>query len=129
MTETPEAKTILIIEDDVEIRNFASRVLELEGYHILQAEDTEGGMRLLRKGIISLVLLDLRLPGRDGWSVLGQVKDEPRLSVIPIIVFTASVGVSQRKRALKLGAVDYLVKPLSAAGLRKAIACALHQKR
>ena len=122
MAERHETKTVLIIEDVADVRNFASKVLELEGYRVLQAEDSEGGMKLVREGRISLLLLDLRLPGRDGWSVLEQIQSEPALSAIPIIVFTASAGVSQRERALSMGAADYLIKPLSAARLKEAVA-------
>ena len=129
MAKRHKIKTVLVIEDEVEVRNFACRVLELEGYRVLQAGDTEEGMRLLKEGLISLVLLDLRLPRRDGWAVLEQIKREPELSVIPVIVFTASVALSQREKALSMGAADYLVKPLSAARLRQAVAHTLHQKR
>ena len=129
MEKTPETKRILIIEDEAEVLHFASRVLELEGYHVLQAKDTKEGMRLVREGRISLLLLDLRLPKRDGWTVLQQIKSEPELSAIPVIVFTASAGVSQQERALSMGASDYLVKPLSAASLREAVTRILHQKR
>jgi adenylate cyclase len=69
-----------------------------------------------------MVLLDLRLPGRDGWAVLSQMKSDPELSSIPVVVFTASAGVPQQSRALAGGAADYLVKPLSATSLRKSIA-------
>ncbi|MFC1934500.1 two-component system response regulator [Chloroflexota bacterium] len=129
MAEKSETKTVLIIEDEAEVRNFTSRVLELEGYHVLQAENSEQGMRLVRESQVSLVLLDLRLPGRDGWAVLEQIKSTPELSAIPVIVFTASAEVSQRERALSMGAADYLVKPLSAARLRKAVVRVLHRKR
>lgn len=129
MEKIPETKRILIIEDEVEVLHFASRVLELEGYHVLQAKDAEEGMRLVREGRISLLLLDLRLPKRDGWTVLQQIKSEPELSAILVIVFTASAGVSQQERALSMGASDYLVKPLSAASLREAVTRILHQKR
>jgi len=129
MVKRPRKKTILVIEDEPEVRNFASRVLELEGYRVLQAEDSEEGVRLLREGRINLLLLDLRLPGHNGWAVLEQMKGEPELSAIPVIVFTASARVSRRERALKMGAADYLVKPLSAARLRKAVARILHRER
>lgn len=129
MAKRHETKIVLIIEDEAEVRNFASRVLELEGHRVLQAENSDEGMELVREGRISLVLLDLKLPGRDGWVVLKQMKGEPELLAIPVIVFTASAGVSQRDRALSMGAADYLVKPLSAARLRKAVARGLHKKR
>jgi CheY-like chemotaxis protein len=122
-------KTVLIIEDEAEIRSFASRVLELEGYRVLQASDGDEGLRLTRQGGISLVLLDLRLPGRDGLAVLSQMKSDTELSSIPVVVFTASAAAQQRNQALAGGAADYLVKPLSANSLRESIARILCQKR
>ncbi len=129
MIKRREGKTVLIIEDEVELRNFASRVLELEGYRVLQAKDGGEGLKLLIRGGISLVLLDLRMPEVDGWTVLKQMKEEPGLSAIPAIVFTASAGVDQRARALSMGATDYLIKPLSVASLRKIVARFLQQER
>jgi len=122
MAKKGNRATILIIEDEDDIRTFASRVLELEGYRVLQAGDGDEGLRLARGNQVALVLLDLRLPGRDGWAVLSQMKDDPELSSIPVVVFTASAGVPQQSRALAGGAADYLVKPLSATSLRKSIA-------
>jgi len=122
-------KTVLIIEDEAEIRSFASRVLELEGYQVLQAGDGDEGLRLARGNQVALALLDLRLPGRDGWAVLSQIKGDPELSSIPVVVFTASAAAQQRSQALAGGAADYLVKPLSATSLRESIARILRQKR
>ena len=129
MAKRRETKTVLIIEDEADIRNFASRVLELEGYHVLQAEDGDEGLRLARENELSLVLLDLRLPGRDGLAVLREMKSAAELSAIPVIVFSASAGVDIRARTLSMGAADYLIKPLSAADLKEAVARILHQKR
>ena len=129
MAERHETKTVLIIEDVADVRNFASKVLELEGYRVLQAEDGDTGLRLARENPVALALLDLTLPKRSGWAVMEQMKSEPEPSAIPVIVFTASARVSQRERALSMGAADYLVKPLSAAKLRKTVARILRQKR
>jgi adenylate cyclase len=122
MVKKGNRATILIIEDEDDIRTFASRVLELEGYRVLQASDGDEGLKLARGNQVALVLLDLRLPGRDGWAVLSQMKSDPELSSIPVVVFTASAGVPQQSRALAGGAADYLVKPLSATSLRESIA-------
>lgn len=129
MTKKLKDKTVLIIEDDADIRTFACRVLELEGYHVLQAETGAEGLRLARGNKVNLVLLDLRLPDDNGWVILEQMKSDPKLSAILVIVFTASYGVPQKKRALAMGAADYLVKPLSATGLKDAVARVLRRKR
>ena len=124
MKQTP----FLIIEDEAEIRNFASRVLELEGYAVLQAEDAETGLTLARENRVALVLLDLRLPQRDGWSVLAEMKADAELRDIPVIIFSASVATSQQEKAFAMGVADYLPKPLSAAKLRQRITRVLSQK-
>ena len=129
MAKKREAKAVLIIEDKADVQNFASRVLELEGYRVLQAEDGARGIGIAKENPVALVLLDLRLPGGDGWSVLVEMKGEPALSAIPVVVLSASAGAVQRERALSMGAADYLVKPLSAASLRETVARILHQER
>ena len=125
---TRETNPILVIEDDPEIQRFISRVLELEGYSVLQTEDGDAGLRLTRQSQFALVLLDLKLPGRNGWDVLQDFKTDPALSAIPVIVITASAGVNQRNKALSLGALDYLIKPVSAAMLKKACSNVLCQR-
>ncbi len=127
MAQRHRAKTILVIEDEADVRNFAARVLELEGYGVLRAEDGDEGLRLVREHQPALVLLDLKLPGHNGWAVLEEMKSSPDLSAIPVIVFTASA--SGGDRVLNMGAVEFLVKPLSAAVLREAVARVLRRKR
>jgi DNA-binding response OmpR family regulator len=113
---------VLLIEDDADLRRFATLVLELEQYSVLQAENGELGLELARRNDCGLVLLDLRLSGLDGWSVLKEFKEDPKLSNIPVFVFSASADIVLREKAMSLGAADYLLKPLSAAGLREAVA-------
>ena len=122
MSKGCHKKIVLVIEDEANVRTFASRVLELEGYRVLQAENGDEGFRLVRESQVNLIVLDLKLPGLDGWLVLEQLKNAPELSSIPVVVFTASAAVSQREKALRMGAVDYLVKPVSTARLREAVA-------
>jgi len=122
MAKKHEAKAILIIEDEADIRSFVSRVLELEGYCTFNAKDGNEGIKMVREMPVALVLLDLFLSGYNGWSVLEEMKSEPALSAIPVVVFTASAEISQREKAFGMGAVDYLVKPISAAGLRETVA-------
>jgi DNA-binding response OmpR family regulator len=119
---------ILIIEDEEDIRDFAARVLELEGYRVLQAASGEEGMKMLHEYPVSLVLLDLRLPDCDGSKVLAELKGEPELLMVPVVMFTASAAVAQRSQALTTGAADYLVKPLSAARLKETVHRVLAQE-
>ncbi|MHB8104424.1 MAG: response regulator [Dehalococcoidales bacterium] len=120
--------TVLIIEDESDIQNFVSRVLELEGYIVFKAGDGNIGLATLREHTIDMVLLDLRLPGPDGWSILRIIKHTPELKKIPVVVITALAEAAQRERTLRMGAAQYLIKPLSAHGLSKTIEDVLHKK-
>jgi DNA-binding response OmpR family regulator len=115
MPKRQTAKSVLIIEDEADIQNFVSRTLELEGYSVYRAADGATGLEIIRNDYISLLLLDLRLPpGPDGWAILREIKRNPRLAAMPVIVLTASAEAAQRRRSLRLGAARYLVKPVSA---------------
>jgi DNA-binding response OmpR family regulator len=118
---TENIKTVLVIEDDADIQNFISRVLELEGYHVLQAGDGNKGMERLKDNSVGLILLDLMLPGIDGWTLLQQIKHNKELSGIPVVIITAVAESVQKKRALRMGAAEYLTKPLSAQLLMKTV--------
>lgn len=122
MTKEVESKTVLVLEDEVTVRSFACRVLELEGYKVTETEDAAVAITTLKADKIDLVLMDLRVPGGGGWAVLEHIKGESKLSETPVIVFTASADPPQRERALEMGAAEYLVKPLSASALREAVA-------
>jgi DNA-binding response OmpR family regulator len=126
MARKRRQKTVLIIEDETDLRIFASRVLELEGYRVLKAIDGETGMEIIRENPVDIVLLDLRLPGRDGWSIINEIKHDAGLAAIPVIVITAVAESLQRKRTLRMGATRYLIKPLSAHNLARNIANILH---
>jgi len=128
MVKKNKIKTVLIIEDDLDIQNFISRVLELEGYRVLRASDGHAGMDLIGNHIVSLVLLDLRLPGPDGWSILQEIKGNPGLSHIPVVVLTAIAESVEQRRTLRMGATKYLIKPLSAHALSKTVASILYDK-
>jgi CheY-like chemotaxis protein len=122
MPQTHKNVTILIIEDDIDIQTFAFRVLELEGYCVLKAENGSTGLKLLQDNHVDLVLLDIKLPDTDGWSMLEHIKADPVISAIPVIIFTASVGMSQSYRAITAGAAAYLTKPINVTTLKNAVA-------
>ena len=128
MTRKTKTHTVLIIEDDLDIQNFISRVLELEGYRVIRADNGQTGMELIRDNRVSLVLLDLRLPGPDGWSILQEIKSNPAHSKVPVIVLTAIAESVQQRRTLRMGATSYLIKPLSAHKLSETVAGVLHQE-
>jgi DNA-binding response OmpR family regulator len=120
--------TVLIIEDEADIRSFLVRFLELEGYNVLKAVDGNTGLAMLKENPIDLVLLDLRIPEPDGWSILRSMKNTRKLSAIPVVVVTATAEKEQRQRTLNMGADQYLTKPLSVQSLNQAISETLHKK-
>jgi DNA-binding response OmpR family regulator len=127
MTRKTKTQTVLVIEDDSDIQNFISRVLELEGYRVIKADDGRTGMELIKDNPVSLILLDLRLPGPDGWSILQEIKGNPAISEVPVVVLTAIAESVQQRRTLSMGATKYLIKPLSAHKLSMTVASILHQ--
>jgi len=128
MSSKQKTKTVLIIEDEADILNFTARVLELEGYKVFKASDGKTGMEMIREHPVALVLLDLRLPGPDGWSILREIKRDPVFTKIPVVVLTAIAESTQRKKTLRMGAARYLIKPLSAHSLSQTITEILHKK-
>ena len=104
------AKTILIIEDDKFLRELIVRKLKDEKYQIVEASDGEEGLEKAKKEIPDLVLLDLILPGIDGFEVLSKIKEEHALSSVPVIILSNLGQREEVEKGLKMGAVDYLIK-------------------
>ena len=120
-------QNILIIEDDTDVQNFISKVLELEGYTVLKAGEGTEGMRLMKENSISLVLLDLRLPGPDGWSILRAIKRHSEYSSIPVVVLTARQDEATRRQAEALGASAFVAKPFKPLDLTVALRIAMSE--
>ncbi|PDW03810.1 DNA-binding response regulator [Candidatus Viridilinea mediisalina] len=101
---------LLIIEDEPEIANYLRRGLVLEGFQVTVANDGHAGLAAAREQAFDLVILDLMLPGLDGFEVAGRLR---AASEVPIIMLTARDAVADRVRGLEHGADDYLVKPFA----------------
>jgi DNA-binding response OmpR family regulator len=102
---------ILVVEDETAIADFVQRGLEAEGYAVACADDGPEGERQAVDNDVDLVVLDLMLPGRDGLSVLGSIREsKPGL---PVIVLTARDAVEDKVAGLDAGATDYVTKPFS----------------
>jgi len=104
------AKKILIIEDDKFLRELISQKLLKEGYDIIEATDGEKGIENANKEKPDLVLLDLILPGIDGFEVLAKLKADPKLSDIPVIILSNLGQKTDIEKGIEMGAVDYLIK-------------------
>ncbi len=103
--------TILIVDDEKNIREGLGTALELEGYDVKLAENGEVGLKLIEKGDIDLVITDLRMPGISGEEVIAKVTGES--PGIPVIVLTGHGSIDSAVTAMRNGAYDFLTKPLN----------------
>ena len=83
---------ILIIEDEANIRKLISVNLSARGYEVVEAEDAQQGLAILREASPSMILLDIKLPDMSGWQVLKMMSEDPSYPQVPVIVITASLG-------------------------------------
>lgn len=104
------SKKILIIEDDKFLRELISRKISDEGFDVAEAVDGEEGVKKVKTEKPDLILLDLILPGVDGFEVLSRVKEDLNSASIPVIILSNLGQKEEVEKGLKLGAVDYLIK-------------------
>ncbi len=104
------AKKILIVEDDRFLRELIVQKLTKENYQAIEATDGEEGLKMIKEEKPDLVLLDLILPGIDGFEVLAMAKEEPELKAIPVIILSNLGQKDDIERGMKLGAADYMIK-------------------
>lgn len=111
-------KRVLAIEDNLSNMILISRVVEAEGYELLQAEDGTTALDVLAREKPDLILLDINIPGIHGLELAGRLKADDRLADVPLIATTANVLQGDRERCLEAGCDDYLPKPLDIRELR-----------
>ena len=104
---------VLIIEDEVDIAQLVAFNLERNGYLVDQVHDGREGLKKILKDQPDLVILDLMLPGLDGYKILKKMQRDPRSHSIPVLMLTAKSQIDDRLKGLELGADDYLTKPFS----------------
>ena len=104
---------VLVIDDEAPIRLLCRVNLEAAGMEIIEAEDGPSGLEAARSERPDAILLDVMMPGMDGWQVLEELLDDERTNDIPIIFLTARAEVRDQARGLELGGVDYITKPFS----------------
>jgi DNA-binding response OmpR family regulator len=103
-------KIILVVEDDKFLRELMVQKLTKEGYNIAEAVDGEDGIKKVKEIKPGLVLLDLILPGMDGFEVLGKIKADPETNQTPVIILSNLGQREDVEKGLSLGAADYLIK-------------------
>lgn len=120
--------TILYIEDNPENRLLVRRILEAEGYTVVEAEDAPSGLEAAQTVSPDLILLDINLPEMDGYEFTARLRQTSGLREIPIVALTANVMKGDRERTLAAGCDGYIQKPIDVDELPRQIARFL-QKR
>lgn len=120
---------IVVVEDDPSIRQLLRAVLEAAGHEVIEVVDGPTAVPTVREAMPDAVLLDIGLPGIDGFAVLGMLKDDEALRHIPVLMVTAWAEPVLVAKALDRGAHDYVRKPFDVAELSARVAAAVRVKR
>jgi CheY-like chemotaxis protein len=105
-------KTILVIEDNKLNMKLVNGLVKIGKYRMLEAEDAESGIELIREQRPDLVLMDIQLPGMDGLSATKIIKEDPDLTDIPIVALTSYAMQGDEEKALAAGCTGYITKPI-----------------
>ncbi len=103
---------VLYIEDRPDNRLLVQRVLMAEDFDVLSAADADQGIQLAREEKPDLILMDINMPGKDGYSATNDIRRMPELSHIPIVALTANVMKGDKERSLDAGCDGYIPKPI-----------------
>jgi two-component system cell cycle response regulator DivK len=105
------AKTILVVEDDADNRRIVTKVLSVEGYHVIEACDGHEALAKARAEHPDLILMDLALPNMDGWEATRHIKADAQLRHTPVVALTAFAMRGDEEQARAAGCDDYVSKP------------------
>jgi two-component system alkaline phosphatase synthesis response regulator PhoP len=108
-----QRKKVLVVEDEQDIRDLLRYHLEQEGYKVLEAEEGELALALIRRERPSLVILDIMLPGMSGLDICRAIRQDDETERLPIVMLTAKAAESDKIVGLEIGADDYVTKPFS----------------
>jgi DNA-binding response OmpR family regulator len=117
---------VLVIDDDGDIRALVAGLLERAGYEVNEASDGRDGLRSVFSDRPDLVLLDVTMPGLDGWAALERIRE---LTDVPVLMLTARSDELEKVRGLKAGADDYMTKPFGRQELLARVEALLRRKR
>jgi DNA-binding response OmpR family regulator len=118
--------SILVVDDDDDIRALVGELLERAGHEVAKAPDGESALRLFYSQQPDLVVLDVSMPGLDGWEVLNRIRE---LSDVPVLMLTARAEELEKVRGLRAGADDYVTKPFGRQELLARVDAALRRGR
>jgi two-component system alkaline phosphatase synthesis response regulator PhoP len=118
---------ILVVEDEQPIRKLIDLNLRLENHEVITAADGYEALQQAEAGLPDLIILDIMLPGLDGWEVLKRLRQEVRFLDTPVVVLTALVQDADIIRGWQLGADEYITKPFSPVALVKTVQMVLNR--
>jgi two-component system alkaline phosphatase synthesis response regulator PhoP len=121
----PISKKILIVEDDPSVLRATSYIMEKEGYEVLTAQNGLEGLKKARESNPDLLILDVMLPGIDGFEICYSLRGEPETADLPILMLSAKGQEVDKATGLKMGANDYLTKPVDRVVLLEKVASLL----
>ncbi len=120
---------VLVVDDEAPIRLLCRVNLEAEKMEVLEAADGESGLATARTEKPDVVLLDVMMPGMDGWEVAERLLDDDATREIPLVFLTARAELRDRARGLELGGVDYITKPFNPVELASVVESLLERVR
>ncbi|MGH7560724.1 MAG: response regulator transcription factor, partial [Gemmatimonadales bacterium] len=126
---TRQGAMVLLVDDEDQLRRVMKDLLERQGYTVVEARDGAQALDEVDRHAPDIVILDLNLPGVDGYSVLSQLRSRPSTRQLPIIVLTAKGDEDNEVRVLQLGADDFLTKPFRARALAARLETALSRRQ
>jgi two-component system cell cycle response regulator DivK len=125
----PNNATILYIEDDPNNRILVRRILQAEGYNVLEAENATQALAVLAAHMPDLIFMDINMPDIDGYTLTTRLKSLTKMNSVPIIAMTANVMRGDRERSLEAGCDGYIQKPIDVDKLPEQISRFLNSKR
>jgi CheY-like chemotaxis protein len=120
---------VLLVEDNKDNLELVRFLLERAGFEVLAGHNGQEALELARKELPDLILMDLSLPGIDGWTAARELKDDPNTSHIPLLALTAHTLPSDRKRARESGFDGYISKPIDVVNFGDSITKILQNKQ
>ena len=117
--------TVLVVDDELSVRTVVRVQLQLAGYRVIEAATGDEALAKLDEHEPCVVLLDLRMPGVDGWEVLEQLHESGRLERVPVLLFSAHASAEELERGIELGCSGLVKKPFRQADLLDAVGVAV----
>jgi putative two-component system response regulator len=128
-TDAPNATRVLVVDDDETVAKFLRRALTLRGYTVETVPDGDAALRVLRERPADVVLLDVVLPGMNGYEICTRLKHDPETRLLPVVLITGMVERERRIQGVEAGADDFLTKPIDLHELLARVASLARIKR